>query len=124
MTVELRIFLAACVLVFAGIIVHSLVQKKYNLRYSLVWLFSAIGMLIVIAFPNIFNFFTDLIGIKVVSNAVFFFAIVFLVMIVLTLTSIVSKINNHIYRLTQTQAILEQRVRELEAQQKENQDRR
>ena len=57
MTIELRIFLAACVLIFAGIIVHSLVQKKYNLRYSLVWLFSVIFMLIVIVFPNIFSFF-------------------------------------------------------------------
>ena len=120
MTIELRIFLAACVLIFAGIIVHSLVQKKYNLRYSLVWLFSVIFMLIVIVFPNIFSFFTDMIGIEVVSNAVFFFAILFLVVIVLTLTAIVSKINNHVYRLTQTQAILEQRVRELEAQQEKD----
>ena len=46
----------------------------------------------------------------------FFFAILFLFLIVLTLTAIVSHMNNRVYRLTQMQAILEKRVRELEEQ--------
>ncbi len=115
MPIELRVCLAVCVLLFAGFIIHSLVRKKYNLKYSLVWLFSVLCMLIVVIFPKTVKWITDLLGIELQSNAVFFFAILFLVTIVLTLTSIVSKINNHIYRLTQTQAILEQRIRELEA---------
>lgn len=114
MPIELQVFLVVCVLLFAGFIIHSLVRKKFNLKYSLVWLFSALCMLLVVIFPNIISFLSNLLGIELQSNAVFFFAILFLVTIVLTLTSIVSKINNHIYRLTQTQAILERRVRELE----------
>lgn len=114
MPIELQVFLVVCVLLFAGFIIHSLVRKKFNLKYSLVWLFSALCMLLVVIFPNIISLLSNLLGIELQSNAVFFFAILFLVTIVLTLTSIVSKINNHIYRLTQTQAILERRVRELE----------
>ena len=120
MPIELQIFLVACVLLFAGFIIHSLVRKKFNLKYSLVWLFSVVCMLIVVIFPQTFQWLTAVLEIELQSNAMFFFAILFLVTIVLTLTSIVSKINNHIYRLTQTQAILEQRIRELEADRARN----
>lgn len=122
MPIELQICLVICVLLFACFIIHSLVRKKFNLKYSLVWLFSVLCMLIVVIFPQTVEWLSNLLGIELQSNAVFFFAILFLVTIVLTLTSIVSKINNHIYRLTQTQAILEQRIRELEAERNTDQN--
>ncbi len=115
MTLELQIFLVACVLLFIAAILRYLVKRKLNLKYTLVWLFAAVFMLVIAIFPQIITWFTGLIGIQVASNAVFFFSILFLFLIVLTLTAIVSHMNNRVYRLTQMQALLEKRVRELEA---------
>lgn len=118
MSLVLQLFLIVCVLLFIAAIVRYLVLKKLNLKYTLVWLLSALLMLVIAIFPGIISFFTKLIGIQVASNAVFFFAILFLFVIVLTLTAIVSGLNNRIYRLVQTQALLEKRIRELEEKQK------
>ena len=114
MGLTLQLFLIFCVLVCVCVILHYLILKKLNLKYTLVWLFAAIFMLLIAIFPGIITKLTHLLGIQVESNAVFFFAIIFLFLIVLTLTAIVSHMNNRIYRLTQMQAILEKRVRELE----------
>ena len=116
MSPVLQIFMIAFVALFIAAIVRYLVMKKLNLKYTLVWLGAAVFMLIIAIFPQIITFVTRLVGIQVESNAVFFFAILFLFLIVLTLTAIVSHMNNRVYRLTQMQAILEKRVRELEEQ--------
>lgn len=114
MSLILQLFLIFCVLVFAGVILRYLVLKKLNLKYTLIWLLAAAFMLVIAIFPSIITRLTHLLGIQVESNAVFFFAILFLFLIVLTLTAIVSHMNNRVYRLTQMQALLEKRVRELE----------
>lgn len=123
MSLVLQIFLILCVGLFIAAIVRYLVLKKLNLKYTLVWLGSAVFMLVIAIFPQIITYLTRLIGIQVESNAVFFFAILFLFLIVLTLTAIVSHMNNRVYRLTQMQAILEKRVRELEEKVKANEPR-
>ena len=112
---SLRIFLIASILVFLFFIVRYLTKKKLNLRYTLVWLAAVLGMLVLLAFPTIIKKIASLIGITMPVNAVFLFAGMFILLIVLTLTAIVSHMNSRIYKLTQMQAILEKRVRELES---------
>lgn len=115
MRLILQVFLIVCVLIFLAIIIHYLAKKKLNLRYSLVWLGAGLGMLVIAIFPQIVTVVCGLIGIDTPVNAVFLFAGMFMLLIIFTLTIIVSKMNNQIYRLTQKQAILEKRVRELES---------
>lgn len=112
----LYIFLIACVSAFFIMILRYLVLKKFNLKYTLVWLFTAISMLVIAIFPQIIAFICGVIGIETPSNAVFFLAIIFLFLIVMTITAIISHMNQRVYRLSQTQALLEKRVRELEAE--------
>ncbi len=114
MSLPLQIFLIACVLVFFLMILRYLIKRKLNLKYTLIWLFSAVVMLVIAIFPQIINYLCSLIGIQTPANAVFFFAIIFLFCIVMMLTAIVSHMNIRVYRNTQMQAILEKRVRELE----------
>ena len=123
MSLVLQIFLILCVGLFIAAIVRYLVLKKLNLKYTLVWLGSAVFMLVIAIFPQIITYLTRLVGMQVASNAVFFFAILFLFLIVLTLTAIVSHMNNRVYRLTQMQAILEKRVRELEEKAETNESK-
>ena len=114
MQIVLQVFLIACVLIFLALIVYFLAKKKLNLKFSLVWLAAGLGMLVVAVFPRIAAAAGRLIGIETPVNAVFLFAGVFMLLIIFTLTIIVSKLNDRIYRLTQAQAILEKRVREME----------
>lgn len=110
----LRIFFIISILIFTLFIVRYLIKKKLNLKYTLIWLAAVVSLLVVFCFPVIVEKVASWIGIATPVNAVFLFAGMFLTLIVLTLTAIVSHMNNRIYRLTQMQAILEKRVRELE----------
>lgn len=123
MPIVLQVFLIACVLIFLALIIYYLAKKKLNLKFSLVWLGAGIGMLIVAIFPGIIVKICGLIGIETASNAVFLFAGLFMLLIIFTLTIIVSKMNNQIYSLTQRQAILEKRVREMGDKGKKNEEK-
>lgn len=118
MNLVLQIFLIVCVLIFLCIIIYYLAKKKLNLKYSLTWLAAGIVMLIFGIFPQLVTIIGSTIGIISEVNTVFLFAGMFMLLIIFTLTIIVSHMNNRIYRLTQMQALLEKRVRELEASQK------
>ncbi len=114
MNLVLQIFLVASVLIFLAIIIYYLAKKKLNLKYSLTWLAAGTGMLILAVFPQIVNTIGSWVGIAAPVNTVFLFGGSFMLLIIFTLTMIVSHMNNRIYKLTQMQAILEKRVRELE----------
>ncbi|MCI7768241.1 MAG: DUF2304 domain-containing protein [Oscillospiraceae bacterium] len=111
----LQIFFIICIVVFLLIIIRYLTKKQLNLKYSLVWLAAAGCMLILALFPQLVEKIGNLVGIATPVSTVFVFAGMFMLLIILTLTIIVSHMNNRIYRLTQMQAILEKRVRELES---------
>lgn len=115
MNIVLQIFLIAAVVLFTLIIIRYLTQKRLNLKYSLAWLAACLIMLILAIFPSLVEGIGKLVGIATVTSTVFVFAGMFMLVIILTLTMIVSHMNNRIYRLTQLQALLEKRVRELEA---------
>lgn len=110
----LQIFLITCLTLFLIIIIRFIVKKRLNLKYSLVWLFADIVMLIVTIFPQIVYFIGELIGIAAPVNTIFLFGGIFMILIILTLTFIVSNMNNRIYKMTQSIALLEKRIREME----------
>ncbi len=119
MNIVLRIFFIVLTLLFLLYIIHLLSKKKLDLKYSLVWLAAGVGMLILAIFPDLVTILGSLVGIATPVSTVFVFAGIFMLAIILTLTVIVSHMNNRIYRLTQMQATLEKRVRELENKDKE-----
>lgn len=114
MNLILQIFLIVCVLFFLGIIIYYLAKKKLNLKYSLTWLAAGLGLLVLAIFPQLVEVIGSWVGIAAPVNTVFLFAGMFMLLIIFTLTMIVSHMNSRIYRLTQMQALLEKRVRELE----------
>lgn len=114
MNLTLQIFFICFALFFLSIILYYLVQKKLNLRYTLVWLITVTLLLILAIFPSIVTVVGNWLGIVSPVNTIFIFAILFILIIVLTLTAIVSHMNNRVYRLAQKQSILEKRIRELE----------
>ncbi|MBO5389104.1 MAG: DUF2304 domain-containing protein [Lachnospiraceae bacterium] len=102
------------VLIYLLIIIYLMKKGRMSLKYSLMWFFSGLMLLICALFPRIIGFFTDLLGIYSETNGIFFVGVCFILLIILSLTSIASGLSERIRTLVQTQAMLEKRVRELE----------
>lgn len=116
MSLKLTVSLIIGILFYLMIIMMLIKKEQLNLKYTLLWLFSGLIMVILAAVPQISVFIADIMGVATPANAVFVIEGLFALLIILSLTSIVSTQMLRIRRLTQTQAILEKRVRELETQ--------
>ena len=114
MTLVFQCCLIVGILIYLGVIVVLLKKQKLNLRYALTWLLMAFVMLLVAVFPQIITAISRLLGVASDVNTVFVLQGLFVLLILLSLTSIVSKQTNRIRKLAQTQALLEKRVRERE----------
>lgn len=119
MSDRLRILLT-CMVIFAMIFaVRMIHRKKLNLNYSLLWLFLAIAMLTAVIFPELIYGLARLIGVEIPINMLLLAFAFFALLMLFYLTIIVSKDNEKSRAMTQQLAMLEKRVRELEAQLKE-----
>ena len=110
----LRMWLIIILLCYFILILFFLKNKAISLKYTLLWLLSGMIMGILVIWPQILSHITRLFGMESNMNCLFILAIGFLMVILMSITSIVSKQSNKIKSLTQTVALLEQRVRELE----------
>lgn len=110
----LRITLITAVVCYFIVILYLLKQKALNLKYTLLWLVAGLVMGILVAVPELLVSIIRIFGIQDNMNGLFIFAIGFIILILLSLTSIVSRQNRKIRTLTQEMAILDKRVRELE----------
>jgi hypothetical protein len=78
------------------------------------WLFSGVIILFIIIFPNVFAALMDKIGIVSPANGLFAICVFLLLIMLLILTSIISRMNMKIKTMLQNIAILEKKIRELE----------
>lgn len=112
--VTLRVTLIVAVVCYFIVILYFLKQKALNLKYTLLWLVAGLVMGVLVAVPELLMLIIHIFGIQDNMNGLFIFAIGFIIMILLSLTSIASRQNRKIRTLTQELAILEKRVRDLE----------
>ena len=113
MSLNLRVFLTLGVLIYLIVIIHLLQKRKLNLKYSLIWLFSGVVMLMVSVFPEIIYKISNMIGVYDATNAVFMIEGIFVLLILLSITSIVSNLNERNRKLVQKYAMLEKKVKDL-----------
>lgn len=110
----LRISLIAAVICYFIAILYFLKQRALNLKYTLLWLVAGLVMGLLVAIPELLVKIIRIFGIQDNMNGLFIFMIGFIILILLSLTSIASRQNGKLRLLTQELAILEKRVRELE----------
>ena len=111
LSTKLTITLGIALLFYFIIILLFLKHRAIELKYTLLWIF----------FPYTFRAFIHFLGITSTMNGLFVFFIGVLIMICMSLTSIVSKQTNKLRTLTQELAILEKRIRKLEAKEDQRQ---
>ncbi len=111
---KLRILLIAGVIIYFVLILHWLKTKALNLKYSLLWLLSGVAMGLLVVFPNALIWLSKITGIQTPMYALLVCAIAFVIAILMSITSIVSRQNRKIRTLIQENALLEKRIRDLE----------
>ena len=113
-TGTLRIFLLIAIAGYFSVLIWLTRRGSMSVKYSLTWLFAGLIMLILIIWPELLYRFSMLVGISMPVNALYSFIFFCMLIILVSLTAIVSGQNEKIKKLTQSQALLEQRLRELE----------
>ena len=111
----LRATLIIGAVLFLGFLLLLLRRKKLNVQYSIIWLCAALVMLVFAAFPYTVAVLVDVFNFEMPVNLVFTLLFVFVLLLLLSLSTIVTGFAARIKRLTQAQALLEERVRQLEA---------
>ncbi len=114
MSTTLQLFMICAEVLYFVLIFTFLKKKTLSLKYTFLWLFAGIVMLIFTIFPMLFVNLIKLCGVTSIMNGLFAPCIFFIIIILMSLTSIVSKQTDRIRTLTQENAILEKRLRELE----------
>ena len=97
-----------------AMIVWLIKKGKIEVKYSIIWLAFSVVMIIFSLFPYIVLVLGDITGVVNPVNFVFLTQIIFILLIMLSLSAVVSGFSKKIKRLAQTNALLEKRVRELE----------
>lgn len=115
MSRSLQGFILLAIVLYFFILFYFIRRKQLNLKYMLLWIFSGVIMIIFTLFPGLLNGVSGLLGIATPVNALFAIALFCTLIILMSLTSILSHQNTCLLRLVQENAMLEQRVRELEA---------
>ena len=112
--VTLRVVLIIALIIYFAIVLIFLKNKTLELRYTLLWLAAGVVLAILVAWPQLLSWCVSLIGIQSNMNGLFVMAFAFVIMIMMSLTSIVSKQANKIKILVQELAIMDKKIRELE----------
>ena len=100
---------------FLAVLIALLRKNRLSLKYSLLWLFSGFVMLLLSLFPGLLDSFARLIGIYSSVNALFAVLLFCALILLISITSIVSRQKTEIVRLAQEVSLLENRIRHLEA---------
>ena len=106
------VLLGAVVLLL--IIFAFLKRGLMSVKYSLLWLALAVGLVIAAAFPYVVYVLRDLLDIEMPVNLVFLLMFCFVLVVLLSLSIAISQLADKCKRLTQANAMLEKRVRDLE----------
>jgi hypothetical protein len=111
--IQLLAIVASGILLF---VVLELVRRRRLMeRYALLWLLSGIVLLILSTFRGLLEDAAELIGVEYPPSALFFIAFAFVLLLLLHFSVAVSRLADQSKVLAQRLALLEKRVRDVEA---------
>ena len=111
---DLRVLLILGAVALFGMIVWLIKHKKIEVKYSIIWLAFSATMILFAIFPYLVLVLGDISGVANPVNFIFMTLFVFILLILLSVSAVISGFSTKIKRLAQANALLEKRVRELE----------
>ena len=114
MSLPLRIFALILVILYLISILVLVKKNRLLLRYSLLWFFAGLVMLVIVIWPGLLFWAAGLLNIEVPANGLFGICILLGIILMISFTVVISDFSGNIKTLVQNQALLEERIRELE----------
>ncbi len=114
MSKTLQLILVGVMILYFVLLITLLKKKRISLKYSLLWIFSGIVLLVLAVFPKLLNVAASLVGIYNPMNALFAVVIFCIILLLISLTSIVSGQSEKNKKIVQELGLLEKRLRDLE----------
>ena len=102
----LKAFIIICILIFFIYVIKNVKNNKLNIQNALIWIGLSIGIIISVIFVDSLDEIAELIGVKTVSNLLFFIGFIFMIFVCFNTTKIISTQNKKIITLTQELALL------------------
>ena len=100
--------------VLFGMIVWLIKNNKMEIKYSIIWLGFSFTMIGFSIWPQLVFILGDITRVINPVNFVFLTQIIFILLILLSVSAVISGFSKKIKRLAQTNALLEKRIRRLE----------
>ena len=95
-------------------ILYLIKKGKLEVKYSIIWMAFSAAMLLFAIFPYLVLILGDIAGVIDPVNFIFLTQIIFILLILLSVSAVISGFSRKIKQLAQKNAILEKRLRELE----------
>ena len=114
MTLKQLLYSIIFIVVIIYSILHILKKGRIDIKYAIIWLFAFGLILLMLLLPNVLKYITNLLGFQLSSNLILVFFIAVLIFINISLTVIVSCLNNKVRLLIQEMSLLKKEVEENE----------
>ena len=107
MNMRTQILVVGIALIFLVVILQQVRKQKLGLRYALLWILLSVTMI------------SRFCGIQTPVNMLFFIGICFLLVIIFSLSTALSRNSEKLKRLTQEMGLLEERLRNIQSEEHE-----
>ncbi|WP_242343215.1 DUF2304 domain-containing protein [Anaeromyxobacter terrae] len=106
MTANQHVFAMAVSVVTLGVILELIRRRKLREEYSFLWVITTLGMLVLSIWYGLVEWLTRLSGAVTPTTTLFIFGLVFLLLISVHFSTVLSRLTEQVRRLTQELAIL------------------
>lgn len=100
--------LSAISLIF---VLFAIYKKRLELKFSLFWIFSCIGMMVISLNHNLLDKISELLNVSYPPSLLFLSGFLFTLGVVFQLTQVITKLDKKLTRLTQEFSILEEKIK-------------
>ena len=107
MTPTQRVFAVAASVVVFAVIVELVRRRRLREEYAFLWVATSLGMIVLASWYGLIERLTHAIGAVTVTTTLFLFGLLFLLLISVHFSTVISKLTVQVRRLTQELAILQ-----------------
>jgi hypothetical protein len=107
MTPTQRVFAIVISITTFLVVMELIRRRRLREEYALLWVLTTVGMMVLATWYGLIERITQVIGAVAVTTTLFLFALIFLLLISVHFTTVISRLTVQVRRLTQELAILE-----------------
>jgi hypothetical protein len=107
MTPTQRVFAIITSITTFLVVMELIRRRRLREEYALLWVLTTVGMMLLATWYGLIEWISQVIGAVAVTTTIFLFALLFLLLISVHFTTVISRLTVQVRRLTQELAILQ-----------------